>query len=109
MPNDFEGRLGKLENRFDEYMSMFYRWLEELRAGHEESERRIEQNEDTLREVKETLKKSDETLNPVLEMQRLHGQMFSGVLDVQDNVLKLLDRMDQKLDTLLNRGTNGQH
>ena len=109
MANDFEKRLGKLEDRFDEYMAMFYRWLDGLHVDHEESKRRIAQNEETLREVKETLKRSDETLSHVVEIQHGQGEILSGIIDVKGNVLKLLDRMDQKIDTLLNRSSNGKH
>jgi hypothetical protein len=109
MANDFEMRLGKLENRFDEYMAMFYRWLDELRVDHEESKKRIEQNEETMQRV--------------IEIQGSQGMIISQLVDTQGSILQLIDRMerkldrndqkldlmDQKIDSLLNRGTNGKH
>jgi len=108
MANDFEIRLSKLEDRFDEYMSMFYRWLDELRADHEQSklkieqnERRIEMNEQILHDFidysKRQFERSDETHRVMIDIlrelsqtqreqgqtQREQGQLLARVVDEQ--------------------------
>ena len=108
MANDFEIRLKKLEDRFDEYMSMFYRWLDELRADHEisklkieQNEQRIEQNEQILHDfvdyAKRQFERNDEThrvmidiLREVSQTQREQGETLTWLLETQAEQRNLL-------------------
>jgi len=95
MPNDFERRLAKLEDRFDEYMSMFYRWLDELRTDHEQSKHRIEQNEKSIEELKEMNAQS-------LTIQTTQTDLLSKMMN-------LILQIDTKIDNLSKPGSNGKH
>jgi hypothetical protein len=101
MANDFERRLSKLEDRFDEYMSMFYRWLDELRADHEVSKQRILLNEQILHDFidysKRQFERNDEThrvmidiLRELSQTQREQGQLLARVVEEQREQRSLL-------------------
>jgi len=119
MANDFEKRLSRLEDRFDEYMAMFHRWLDELRADHEQSklkielsERRIDQNEETQRIIIEMQRDQGKLLSRVVTTQdeqrtllgktvealSEQGKVLAGVVETQGDILQLIDRMDKKID-----------
>jgi len=58
---------------------ILYQFIDKLRQDHEDSLKRFEQNELMIREI----------------------------VEMQSDMLKLLDRMDQKLDNLGKPGKNG--
>ena len=116
MANDFEQRLGRLEDRFDEYMTIFYRWLDELRTDHELSKKKIEENERRIEQNERRIEQTELLIHNVRQTQTSHGELISRIVDTQGNIIELIDRMDQKLDridekinSLLNPGTNGKH
>jgi hypothetical protein len=59
--------------------TILYQFIDKLQQDHEDSLKRFEQNELMIREI----------------------------VEIQGDMLKLLDRMDQKLDDLLKSGKNG--
>jgi hypothetical protein len=59
--------------------TILYQFIDKLQQDHEDSLKRFEQNELMIREI----------------------------VEIQGDMLKLLDRMDQKLDDLLKPGKNG--
>ena len=51
MANNLEGRVGKLEDRFDRHVTVIYEFIDELRLDHDESKKRIAQNEEQIRRL----------------------------------------------------------
>ena len=107
MPDDFDKRLRKIEDRFDDYMSAFYRWLDELRTDHELAKIRVEQNEDRLAQNEKRLTRSEERLDrtedilrEIVDIQDRQGRILSSLVTV-------MDRIDQKLGSSGNQGAKG--
>ncbi len=84
MADDFKERLERLELNFDEYLAMFYRWLDELRTDMKQHEARM----DAMQEIHVLLAEND---GKIIETQRKQS-------DMQGYILKLIDKMDGKLD-----------
>ena len=75
MANELEHRVKDLE----EYRSILYAFIDELRRDHIESNRRIAQNEEMIRQI----------------------------VEMNGNVLRLIDAMDDKLDNHEDRLSGG--
>ena len=82
MANDFELRLKALEDR----ETIFYQFIDKLRQDHEDSIKRFDQ------------------VDKRMEQNEL---MIGEIVEIQGDMLKLLDRMDQKLDDLGKPSKNG--
>ncbi len=112
MPGDFKERLDKLEGRFDDYMAMFYRWLDELRVDHEVSKQKIEQNERAMEEYR---KRSDvhfkqNELHTRQNEQRINQnelqiaqltEMQASMMDTQSSVAGAMLKISESHDRLM--------
>ena len=83
MANDIEARLGKLEMNFDEYMAMFYKWLDELRTD--------------MRDVKEIQLLLAENDAKIIETQRIQAEDHGMLVRLFQNIDRKLDNHDDRL------------
>ncbi len=86
MANDFERRLSKVERTLEDHLPNLYAftdklqvYIDELRADHEDSKRRIDQNEKQIAELK---------------------NMQSNMLDVQARVQDTMEKISKSHDML---------
>jgi hypothetical protein len=81
MADDLENRMKKLEMNFDEYMAMFYKWLDENRS---EMRRFREENERAHREHEAQMK--------------MLAQNDAKIVETQGMMIRLLNKIDERLD-----------
>ena len=98
MAEALEPRVVKLEKSFDEYIAMFYTWLDELRSftlqlrkDHEESRKRIEENEVRMKQNEEGLQDTKEMMRALVV---LHGDTLKLLTAVNSRMNGLEDKMN---------------
>jgi hypothetical protein len=89
MANDFEQRIKGLEDR----ETILYQFIDKLRQDHEDSIKRFEQNEWIIASLVDTQRSIIKTQDTLVETQGM--------------IIKLIDRIDQKLDDFGKPGKNG--
>jgi hypothetical protein len=90
MADDIEARLGRIEMNFDEYMTMFYKWLDELRTD-------MKLLQADMRDIKEIQVLLAENDRKIIETQRIQAEDHGMLVRLFQSIDRKLDNHDDRL------------